>query len=71
LAVDLVVVALSIGESFEEAPESVNRICMIRKTGAGVFCERHDIEHSAVERMPIPDQVVEHLSGSGNVRFDG
>ena len=47
--------ALAVCESFEEAPEERDNY------GSGASCARIDIEYSAVERVPIPDQVVEHL----------
>ena len=59
LAVALIM-AMSVGESFEGAPEeaanSTKRVCRNRNKSATF--ERIDIEHSAVERVPIPDQVV-------------
>ena len=46
------VVEVAVGESFEEVPECASRM------------KRIDVEHSAVERVPIPDQIVEHVSGN-------
>ena len=46
------VVAITVGESFEEAPKThIEGVCI-------------DIEYSAVERDCIFDQVVDHLSGN-------
>ena len=66
------VVAMAVGESFEEAPEegasSMEHICTIQKIGISSVL-KHDIEYSAVEGVPVPDQVVEHTIRI--VRFDG
>ena len=54
-------VAVTVGESFEETPETVKHISRkIHSTGA--LCVNFDSEHSAVESVPIPDKVVEHHS---------
>ena len=55
-------VATTFGELFEEAPEEgasgVWRNCQKR---SGIRITGVDIEHSAVERVTIPYQIVEHL----------
>ena len=52
---------MAVGELFQEAPEA-GASCIFKS-------KRSDIEHSAMERVPILDQEVEHTSGSA--RFDG
>ena len=54
--------ALTVDESFEEAPEGGNNCAVDLR-------ERFDIEHSAAERASIPDQVIEHTSR--NARCNG
>ena len=58
--------ALTVGESFEEAPEesvsSKKRICRIPNKSASYV--RIDIDQSAVECVPILDQVVKDIGGN-------
>ena len=68
IAAALVVVAMAVGESFNEAQEgggasSIVHVCcrFINNTAAVASCAHIYVEQSAIERVPIPDQVVENL----------
>ena len=63
------VLAIAVSDSFEDTTEegasSMKRI----HTTVAPPCECIDIEHSAVERVAIPFQVVDHAGET--LRFDG
>ena len=63
VGVALAVVAMTVGESFQETPEeaatSMKHICAIN---SNAFLYDY-FEHSAMESVPIPDQISKHASG--------
>ena len=65
------VVALTVGELVEEAPVEGANSAMKRSRRGWITCVccvssgvLIDIEHSVVKRMPILDQIFEHLDGN-------